>query len=378
MVKSWQQVGSLFKSVGILIKDNIGKVWEWIKWPFEKAWAWIIGEDGPKSWPGKIWSFLEGIGSKIAEGGQWLWDQITWPFTKAWEWLTSEDGPKSWPGKVWSWMQEMGQKILDGAAWIGEAIASPFVKAWEWIIGDDGPKSWPGKIWEFLSGIGSFITEHIADAVEWFAQIFRKVWDWIANPEGEGPASWPGKIWGFIKGIGDKLADGANWLQEQGAKIATAVALFMLRLIKKVFPDKLLDLIIPGGGIDDLIARLESASNIKTAATPEQIANAQAATAAHTGAVEYQQGGVTNWARSLGKLATVHGQEAIIPLVSGSVPVTLMGAANGETTVNNNFGDMTFVVRDDNDIEEIKKAILELRSGQTTYFDNPSMYSERF
>jgi len=79
-------------------------------------------------------------------------------------------------------------------------------------------------------------------------------------------------------------------------------------------------------------------------------------------------------------LALLHGPEAVVPLQSGAIPVKLLGAnsANQEVTISNTFGNMTFIVRDDDDIEEIKSAIVDLRQGNTGFFSKPYQYSERF
>lgn len=83
--------------------------------------------------------------------------------------------------------------------------------------------------------------------------------------------------------------------------------------------------------------------------------------------------------------------EAVIPLQNGAVPVKFTGgfenftkAGVGEQAIQNSgnttvsIGDVQIIVRDDNDLEEVKKAILDLRQGQTNFFSRTSNYTERF
>jgi predicted nucleic acid-binding Zn-ribbon protein len=95
-------------------------------------------------------------------------------------------------------------------------------------------------------------------------------------------------------------------------------------------------------------------------------------------------GGYANGGIELAKerLALLHGPEAVIPLKNGSVPVTLYGTANkqessGGTVISNSFGDMTFIVSNEQELEEIKAAILALRQGQTNFFSRANQYPER-
>lgn len=94
----------------------------------------------------------------------------------------------------------------------------------------------------------------------------------------------------------------------------------------------------------------------------------------------YQFGGIE---LAQEQLALLHGPEAIIPLHGGAVPVKIYGAAtqgeSGPVTINQTTVEVgSIVVRDDNDLEEIKQAILDLRQGNTTFFSRASQYSERF
>ena len=71
------------------------------------------------------------------------------------------------------------------------------------------------------------------------------------------------------------------------------------------------------------------------------------------------------------------GPEAVIPLQNGSVPVKLFGTANGGTNQHNYNVTVDFsnlVVRDDKDLEEIKRYMLDLRSSLLSMSDNATQY----
>lgn len=106
--------------------------------------------------------------------------------------------------------------------------------------------------------------------------------------------------------------------------------------------------------------------------------NIAALAAGRDGAIpSYAAGGIELAKERLVKL---HGPEAVIPLQNGSVPVTLYGAQQRDATIVNNttveVG--SIVVRDNDDLEEVKRAILALRQGQTNFFSRAAQYPERF
>jgi hypothetical protein len=115
----------------------------------------------------------------------------------------------------------------------------------------------------------------------------------------------------------------------------------------------------------DFISRLDRAKDRSTIMGIQNVLNS------------YDTGGITGWAKNEGRLAVVHGQEGIVPLENGFIPVKLLGEnkGSGNSQVINNFnGDTNFIVRDDNDIETIKKYILKLMQGQAGFADNPHNY----
>jgi predicted nucleic acid-binding Zn-ribbon protein len=102
-------------------------------------------------------------------------------------------------------------------------------------------------------------------------------------------------------------------------------------------------------------------------------------TAKLAGIEGYAKGGIEMASQ---KLTMLHGPEAVIPLQNGSIPVTLYGAgtqSGGETVVNNTTVEIgSIVVRDNEDLEEVKGAILALRQGQVNFFSRAAQYPERF
>lgn len=91
----------------------------------------------------------------------------------------------------------------------------------------------------------------------------------------------------------------------------------------------------------------------------------------------YADGGIAQ-AADTGSLALLHGTEAVVPLEGGAIPVNLSGNTGGDNvTVTNTFGNITIVVNNEEELEEVKKAILALRQGQTSFFSRASQYTER-
>lgn len=126
-----------------------------------------------------------------------------------------------------------------------------------------------------------------------------------------------------------------------------------------------------GPNVGSLIAHMNS--NIGSMET-----NIAALAAGKEGAVlSYAAGGIE---LAKERLVKIHGPEAIIPLQNGSVPVTLSGATTGNQTVSikNTFGNMTFVVNNDQELEEIKEAIINLKTGNTSFFSRASQYNDGF
>jgi hypothetical protein len=324
-------IGSAIETVGPVVSEKLGwlggkiadglsKADEWINAPFKKAWAWIADEkDGMASWPGKIGDFFTGIGSKIADSAGWIWDKITWPFRTAWDWFTGDSGPASWPDKIAGFFSGIGGKIWSFIKDVGDTIKKPFVTAWDWL------------------------------------------------------ATLPDKFLGFVRGIGDAIANGAKWVGKQALKIGIEIVRALLWIPEKVqdtvgkIPwigkylngSELLDI----SGIRDSLTALENSIN----------------------AGSYDIGGVTKWAKNEGRLALLHGEEAVIPLKNGNVPVAFNADAfksgtlpasktNTVAPVTNHFGPMTFVVRNDDDMETLKSYMLKLMQGQAGFLDNPSNY----
>lgn len=139
-----------------------------------------------------------------------------------------------------------------------------------------------------------------------------------------------------------------------------------------------------GGNIGDIVSRM--GQNIAIMANKQSSEKAVgyrndwfAQVLKNMGVATYASGGIELAQQSL---AMLHGPEAIIPLQNGAVPVTLYGAGTqggGETVVNHTKVEIgSIVVRDNEDLEEIKGAILALRQGQVNFFSRASQYPERF
>jgi predicted nucleic acid-binding Zn-ribbon protein len=101
------------------------------------------------------------------------------------------------------------------------------------------------------------------------------------------------------------------------------------------------------------------------------------------GLQEFAEGGISK-AKKTGSLALLHNEEAVIPLSKGSVPVKITGIPSKSegVTYNNNakFGNFSFVVRNDDDINEIKGVIntlIEVVTSPTSFKDKPHHYSDR-
>lgn len=88
----------------------------------------------------------------------------------------------------------------------------------------------------------------------------------------------------------------------------------------------------------------------------------------------YAEGGII---RNAKQVSVLHGPEAVIPLENGEyVPVKLSGsiASSGDTNISI---EMTNIVRDNEDMEEIKRFLLDLSRNNVTFQDRPSMYGSR-
>jgi predicted nucleic acid-binding Zn-ribbon protein len=136
-----------------------------------------------------------------------------------------------------------------------------------------------------------------------------------------------------------------------------------------------------GANIGDILSRMgqniQRLTEDATGSSMEYRGSWMANVLKNLGFTTFQGGGIVSQAE---QLALLHGPEAVIPMHNGAVPVQFTGAGilGGNTSINNSFGDMTFIVRDDNDIEELKAAILALRQGQTNFFSKANQYPERF
>ena len=77
-------------------------------------------------------------------------------------------------------------------------------------------------------------------------------------------------------------------------------------------------------------------------------------------------------------LAGEAGPEAFVPLANGKIPVKISGASGGNNVNNVTIGDIHISVRNDEDLEDIKKAILDLRKGESGFFAGAHTYPDGF
>jgi len=86
----------------------------------------------------------------------------------------------------------------------------------------------------------------------------------------------------------------------------------------------------------------------------------------------FHSGGITPGARFQESLALLRGQEAVVPLESGAIPVKITKSDN-ETIINNYFdsGAFNFEVRNDKELEELKAFLLKLLNNQNPYKFSP-------
>lgn len=346
-------LGGVGKSVMEIGEELFAK----ITWPFQKAWEWLVDNFPLAAWiDEKIVQPVIGFFSGIWAG---IKDFLSDPFNNFKEFLFAEDGIKSWPGKIIEWF--MGIPDWLGTVWasISGALSGPFSSAWEWI--STNVSTWFGSVVGWLKGIPEWFGDTWDSITEKVKAPFEAAWEWISDPQ-NGIASWPGKILGWIKSIPTKIGEAWGFLKDAGSKIVEAI---------KEGLSEAWETIKDLPGIGEVISVIQAA------------AGAVGGVLGKVGDVlGFAEGGISTGPTS-GHLELLHGTEAIIPLSNGSVPVKLLGsnvAGPKSITYNTdvNIAAGAFIVRDDEDIEDIKKAILSLREAQGAFMDSPRFYSGRY
>ncbi len=333
---------------------------DWLSDPWNKTSEWLSGDDGPKSWPEKIVGFVKGIPEWFS-GDKWnsVKDTVKQPFETAWGWLSGESGPSSWFSSISGWFQNIINWISSTWQEVSGRITEPFSRAWNWLISEEGPRSWWNKItgW-FQNIIGWFSGTLWPSLKEKITQPFSDAWGWIV----ENVSSWPNKIADFFKSIPAKIGEAAVSIYNAGRDLVNNLL----------------------NGVRDTWSNVREAPGVKQIFDAiDYLRGYDRTAAAYTGSgiSGFASGGVVNVPPGKEMLARLHGHEAIVPLQNGAIPVEFKKSSQGGgTTVITNHntysqGAFNFVVRDDGDIEEIKKILLKIMEGQSTHQDRAHTYA---
>jgi hypothetical protein len=352
-------IGGALGTVMEIGEEIFGKITE----PFSKAWGWLVENFAVAAWLDEkviqpVIGFLSGAWAGIK-------DFLKDPWNNFKEFLFAEDGIQSWPGKILEWLGSIVSWLGDVWASISGALSGPFSDAWNWI--STNVSTWFNSIIGWLKGIPEWFGDTWNSITEKVKSPFVAAWNWLSDPQ-NGIASWPGKILGWIQSIPNKLTEAWGSLKEMGRQMIAAI----------------------GEGLSEAWEKIKTLPGISQLLTViEKVGGAASSVLNTVGeAIGFADGGIATGPKS-GYMELLHGTEAVIPLKNGSVPVQLSGALTGmdkgdtavynnSNTVNVSEGAFTFIVRDDDDIEDIKKAILALREGQVGFMDSPRFYSERY
>ena len=250
-------------------------------------------------------------------------------------------------GKTWEHMKSFWSFLKETWAEVKELLMWPFEKAWEWLSSESGVAGWAGKIWGFISNLGSILKGKIGDITGWFSNLFSGAWKWLTGPD--GPRSWPGKIADWIASIPGKIADLGGMFVDAGKAIINKLIegmQFAWNLVKDAPVIKQIAWVVEKGG------------NVLGGAL---------------NAVGFAEGGISRGPAS-GYNAVLHGTEAVIPLKSGYIPVKITGDSGQQRVTNIQSGAFNIVVRNDEDMEEVKKILLSIQQG--TFVDSPYNYPQ--
>jgi hypothetical protein len=405
---------------------------------FKGAWNWIASDDGVAGWPSKVWDLLTGIGSWIKER---LYDAVGWfsqIFSSAWGWVKKE--VPTWPSRVWELLKSIGTwigaRLGEAVGWFSQIFSA----AWDWISDPygSGPAAWPSKIFEFIKGIGTFISDNVESIGTVLYNSGKSVIDKIGEGIEAGWEILKEKV--PLLGTFLKLGDAGIQLIIKGLEKVGVIGGDIGPDADNIIPGKItgyggmqptteqawkkLKTAFPGmnfwGGMDrkyhdknsdhwygkafdinSTRAKMDTAADwlmnnfdalkLKYVIWEQQInsndgrgwrdmkdrGSVTANHFDHIHASTYHSGGITPGAASQEMFALLRGQEAIIPLEGGAVPVKFKnggGDVYKVTKVDVREGAFQFVVRDDDDIEQIKKAILELRKGIVPFRDSINAY----
>lgn len=353
------------------LRSKYAGVKDFLTDPFGKAQAWFEQQGGLSGIKDKVIGWFKGIPEWFSgENGLWskLSGAISGPFSSAWEWLTGDNGPKGWWNKITEWFSGIANWFSQ-ELWpsIKSKVVQPFIDAWNWLIGEEGPKSWWGKVTSWFSDIANWFTQELWPSIKTkITKPFIDAWDWITN-DPNGPSKWGDKIAAFFTSIPQKIGAAATSIYNAGKD-------FVANLVSGIRAKW--EEIREQPGIKQIFDALDFIRGYDRRA--EQVdSNYQAVHG-------FASGGVVNIPAGKEMLARLHGHEAIIPLQQGAVPVEFVGQPSATSTVvvnnNNTFseGAFNFIVRDDEDIEEIKKFIIKIMQNQHTFQDKAYNYTARY
>jgi hypothetical protein len=359
-------IGGALGSIMEIGEEIFGKITE----PFSKAWGWLVENFAIAAWLDEkiiqpVLGFLSGAWAGIK-------DFLKDPWNNFKEFLFSEDGVQSWPGKIFGWLGDIVDWLDNTWSSVSGALSGPFSSAWDWI--STNVSAWFTSIIDWLKGIPEWFGDTWNSITDKVTAPFKAAWDWISNTE-NGIASWPGKVWNWIKSIPAKIGELWNDLKGAGESIANAIGEGLSAAWAKIKD-------IPGVG--EIIGLFEKAGGFIS----DTLASVGIGKKSHSGEI-------LNGPATQEYFRIVRGQEAIIPLQNGKIPVQLIGGVDpspeklytGGTKVESNVkvtnltvseGAFQITVRDNEDLEVVKKAILDLRRGQMKLSDSPFNYPEGY
>lgn len=211
-----------------VVKGVIDKIVEFFTVTIPEAWnnflAWLpTFIDGVVNWfaelPGKIWTFLSDVISKIVSWGSDIKEKasaaVSELVSKVVNWFAQL------PGKIWTWLTDAINRIV---TW-GSNMKSKAVTAVSNLV--SSVISWfaqlPGKIWSAISGA-------ISQMVSWGNQMISKAVSAISNLVSRvfsSASQLPGKIWSAIQGAISKVV---SW----GSSLASAAGSAVRNMVSRV------------------------------------------------------------------------------------------------------------------------------------------------
>lgn len=366
----WESLKTIPENVGRAIGNTLRTMMESgevlldkITWPFKKAWEWLTEHFQPAAWLDE--HVIQPVIGFFSKSWGALKDFLSDPFNNFKELVFGEGGVTSWIGKIIDWFKEIPDWFENTWSSLSTSISAPFKTAWEWV--STNVSSWFTSVVGWLQTIPEWFGDTWNSITEKVKKPFVDAWNWISDTQ-HGLASWPTKIWNWISSIPTKVKDAFEDLKQMGADLMNKIGEGLANAWESVKNSP---------AMKPIIWIIEKAGGAVTGALEA------------VGIMKSHEGEVIGGSATKEHLRILRGQEAVIPLKNGSVPVEFTGGSTytpsnasntitqvTETKVNVNEGAFTFIVRDDEDIEVIKQAILDLRKGQLSLVDSPYNYPE--